>query len=161
MELQKNQIGCWWKRWDVRLEQIKPTFFMGRSCNCNNFFCELIAHKGQSMVGVPKRITSFSIQSTITSKTCYWNLMTHSYWQFDFTHNLIHYKGTIICIKCQIWTSSKIFTKSLKKIQDFVTWKKTNAKIHKECSNNFFWPKIFTTKTLYVNVYKMYACDKN
>jgi hypothetical protein len=27
--------------------------------------------------------------------------------------------------------------------------------------NKFFWPKIFTTNTVYVNVYKIYECDKN
>ncbi len=38
----------------------------------------------------------------------------------------------------------------------FCLMRKTNSKIHKECLNNFFWPKIFTTKTLCANVYKMY-----
>jgi hypothetical protein len=27
--------------------------------------------------------------------------------------------------------------------------------------NNFFWPKIFTTNTLCINVYKTYECGKN
>ncbi len=39
--------------------------------------------------------------------------------------------------------------------------KKIKIKIHKECLNNFFWPKIFTTNTLCANVYKMYECDNN
>jgi hypothetical protein len=39
--------------------------------------------------------------------------------------------------------------------------KKKSWKIHKECLNNFFWPKIFITNTLCANVYKMYECDKN
>jgi hypothetical protein len=28
-------------------------------------------------------------------------------------------------------------------------------------SKQFFWPNIFTTNTLCVNVYKMHECDKN
>jgi hypothetical protein len=51
--------------------------------------------------------------------------------------------------------------KSLKKIQDFVSWEKKNSRTHKECLNNFFWFKIFTTNNLCVNLYKMYECDKN
>ncbi len=39
--------------------------------------------------------------------------------------------------------------------------KKINSRTHKECLNNFFWPKIFITKTLCANVYKMYEYDKN
>jgi len=39
--------------------------------------------------------------------------------------------------------------------------RKKRLRIHKECLNNFFWPKIFTTNTLCVNVYKMYEGDKN
>jgi hypothetical protein len=39
--------------------------------------------------------------------------------------------------------------------------RKINSRIPKECLNNSFWPKIFTTNTLYVNVYKIYECDKN
>jgi hypothetical protein len=39
--------------------------------------------------------------------------------------------------------------------------RKKSSRIHKECLNNFFWPKIFTTNTLCVNVYKMHECDKN
>jgi hypothetical protein len=31
----------------------------------------------------------------------------------------------------------------------------------KECLNNFFWPKSFTTNTLCANVYKIYECNKN
>jgi hypothetical protein len=87
--------------------------------------------------------------------------MAHSHWKLDFIHRLMHYKGIIICIECQIWTSLNIPTKSLKNIQDFVTWGKKSSRIHKECLNNFFWPKIFTTNTLYLNVYKIYECDKN
>jgi hypothetical protein len=30
-----------------------------------------------------------------------------------------------------------------------------------KCLNNFFWPNIFTTNTLCVNVYKTYECEKN
>jgi len=48
----------------------------------------------------------------------------------------------------------------LEKIQDFLMRKK-GSRIHKECLNNFFGPKIFTTNTLCVNVYKMHECDKN
>ncbi len=36
-----------------------------------------------------------------------------------------------------------------------------NFRSHKECLNNIFWPKSFTTNTLCINVYKMYECDKN
>jgi hypothetical protein len=39
--------------------------------------------------------------------------------------------------------------------------KTKSLKTHKECLNKLFWPKIFTTNTLHVNVYKMYECDKN
>jgi hypothetical protein len=39
--------------------------------------------------------------------------------------------------------------------------KKKSSKIHKECLNNFFRPKIFITNTLCINVYKMYEFDKN
>jgi len=39
--------------------------------------------------------------------------------------------------------------------------KKRSSRIHKECLNNFFWPKIFTTNTLCINVYKMYECYIN
>jgi hypothetical protein len=36
----------------------------------------------------------------------------------------MHYKGTIICIECQIWIILRNPTKSLKKNQDFVSWEK-------------------------------------
>ncbi len=36
-----------------------------------------------------------------------------------------------------------------------------SSRTHKECLNNFFWPKILTTNTLNTNVHKMYECDKN
>jgi hypothetical protein len=39
--------------------------------------------------------------------------------------------------------------------------KNKSSKTHKECLNNFFWPKIFTTNILYANVYKGSECDKN
>jgi hypothetical protein len=39
--------------------------------------------------------------------------------------------------------------------------KKRGSKIHKECLNKFFWPKILTTNTLGINVRKIYECDKN
>ncbi len=39
--------------------------------------------------------------------------------------------------------------------------KKKNSMTHKECLNKFVLPKIFTTNTLCVNVYKMYECHKN
>ncbi len=35
------------------------------------------------------------------------------------------------------------------------------SRTYKECLNNFFWPKIFTTNTLGANMYKMYDYDKN
>jgi hypothetical protein len=38
---------------------------------------------------------------------------------------------------------------------------KKGSKTHKECLNNLFWPNIFTTNTLCVNVYKMYECDNS
>jgi hypothetical protein len=38
--------------------------------------------------------------------------------------------------------------------------RKNNSRIHKECLNNFFWPKFFTTNTLCVKVYKIYEFDK-
>ncbi len=38
---------------------------------------------------------------------------------------------------------------------------KKSSKTHKDCLNKFFWPMIFTTNTLYVNVYKDFECDKN
>ncbi len=47
------------------------------------------------------------------------------------------------------------------KIPRLCLMKKIKIKTHKECLNNFFWPKIFTTNTLCANVYKMYACDNN
>jgi len=34
-------------------------------------------------------------------------------------------------------------------------------KLKDSCLNNFFWPKIFTTNILCLNVYKLYECDKN
>jgi hypothetical protein len=49
----------------------------------------------------------------------------------------------------------------LEKIQDFISWEQKSSRIHKECLNNFSWPKIFTTNTLCANVYKMYEFDKN
>jgi hypothetical protein len=39
--------------------------------------------------------------------------------------------------------------------------RKKSSKTHKECLNNFFLPKMFTTNTLCAKVYKMYECDKN
>ncbi len=39
--------------------------------------------------------------------------------------------------------------------------RKNNSKIHKECLNNFFLSKIFTTNTLCANVHKICECDKN
>jgi hypothetical protein len=43
---------------------------------------------------------------------------------------------------------------------DFVTWK-TNLKTHKECLNKLICFKILTTKTLGVDVYKMFKCNNN
>jgi hypothetical protein len=82
--------------------------------------------------------------------------MAHLYWKFDFFHGYIHYQGTILCIACQIWTSFKICIKSLKKLGLCLQKKKVE-----ELINNFFLPKIFTTNTLGINVYKVYECDKN
>ncbi len=42
----------------------------------------------------------------------------------------------------------------LEKIQDFVSWEKKSSRTHKDCLNNFFWPKILTTNTLNRNVIK-------
>jgi hypothetical protein len=39
--------------------------------------------------------------------------------------------------------------------------RKKSSKIHKECLNIFFWPKVLTTNTLGINVGKIYECDKN
>jgi len=39
--------------------------------------------------------------------------------------------------------------------------RKKSSRILKECLNNIFWPKIFTTNTLCANVYKMYEGNKN
>jgi hypothetical protein len=39
--------------------------------------------------------------------------------------------------------------------------RKINSRTHKECLNNFFWPKIFITNTLCDFVYEMYECNKN
>jgi hypothetical protein len=90
--------------------------------------------------------------------TC-WNLITHLYWKFALIHSYIHYKNIILCIECQIWTSLKIPTKSLKKNLRFMIKKGLNT--HNECLNNFFWHNIFTTNTLCVNGCKMYECGKN
>ncbi len=49
----------------------------------------------------------------------------------------------------------------LKKNPGLCRMRKKSSRIHKECLDNFFRPKIFTTNTLCVNVYKMYECDKN
>jgi hypothetical protein len=49
----------------------------------------------------------------------------------------------------------------LEKIPQLCFMRKINSKIHNECLNNFFLPKIFSTNTLCANVYKMYECDKN
>ncbi len=49
----------------------------------------------------------------------------------------------------------------LKKNPKLCCMKKESSRTHKECLNNFFWPNIFITNTLCVNVYKMYKCDKN
>jgi len=49
----------------------------------------------------------------------------------------------------------------LEKYLRFCFMKTKSLKTHKECLNKLFWPKIFTTNTLHVNVYKMYECDKN
>jgi hypothetical protein len=38
---------------------------------------------------------------------------------------------------------------------------KKSSKTHKKYLNNFLWPKIFPTNTLYANVYKKFECDKN
>ncbi len=43
----------------------------------------------------------------------------------------------------------------------FCLLKKKHLRIHKECLNKFFWPKILITNTLGTNVHKMYECDKN
>ncbi len=112
------------------------------------------------MVGIPKRTVSFYIHWTPTLKhvKIWWHIHIESL--ILFIDRCI-YKGTIICIECQIWTNLKFLTKSLKNIQDFVAWEKKSSRIHKECLNNFFWPKIFITNTLYLNVYKMYEYDKN
>jgi hypothetical protein len=53
--------------------------------------------------------------------------------------------------------SYQVFEKNL----GFCHMRKKSSMTHKECLNNFFWPKIFTTNTLCVNVYKMYECEKN
>jgi hypothetical protein len=39
--------------------------------------------------------------------------------------------------------------------------RKKSSNTHKECLNDFFWPKISTTNTLCVNVYKIYVYDNN
>jgi hypothetical protein len=49
----------------------------------------------------------------------------------------------------------------LKKNPRLCCMENKSLKTHKECLNNFFWFKIFTTNTLCVNEYKMYECDKN
>ncbi len=62
-------------------------------------------------------------------------------------------------------------SKSLNKFKDFYQalgknpklplMKKQISRTHKECLNKKIWPKIFTTNTLSINVYKMCECDKN
>jgi len=53
--------------------------------------------------------------------------------------------------------SYQVFEKHLK----LFLIRKKSSKTHKKCLNNFFWPKILSTNTLCINVYKMYECDKN
>ncbi len=52
-----------------------------------------------------------------------------------------------------------IFLPSPRKKSKTLFLEKKNSNIHKECLNNFFWPKILTTNNLGTNVYKMYECD--
>ncbi len=49
----------------------------------------------------------------------------------------------------------------LNKFKDSYQVFEKNSRTHEKCLNNFFWPKIFITNTLCVNVYKMHECDKN
>ncbi len=49
----------------------------------------------------------------------------------------------------------------LEKNLGFCFMRKKSSRTQKECLNNIFWPKIFTTNTLCANVYKMYECDNN
>jgi len=53
--------------------------------------------------------------------------------------------------------SYQVFEKNL----GLCLMKKKFAKTHKECLNNFFWPKIFITNTFCANVYKMYEWQPN
>ncbi len=53
------------------------------------------------------------------------------------------------------------FYQVLGKNQKLPLMKKQSSRTHKECLNKNFWPKIFTTNTLFINVYKMCECDKN
>jgi hypothetical protein len=50
---------------------------------------------------------------------------------------------------------------SLAKKSKTLSPKKKSSKIHKECLNKYFGPKILTTNILDINVHKMYGCDKN
>jgi hypothetical protein len=49
----------------------------------------------------------------------------------------------------------------LEKKSKALSHEKKISNIHKECLNKFFWPKIFTTNILCVNVYTICECDKN
>ncbi len=55
----------------------------------------------------------------------------------------------------------KDFYQVLEKNPRLCLMKIKSSRTCKECLNNFFWPKIFTTNTLCANVYKMYECDKS
>jgi hypothetical protein len=49
----------------------------------------------------------------------------------------------------------------VKKSKTLSPKKKKGSRIHKECLNKCFWPKILSTNTLGTIVHKMYESDKN
>jgi hypothetical protein len=49
----------------------------------------------------------------------------------------------------------------LKKSKALSLEKKKSSRIHKECLNKLFLPKILTANTFDTNVHKMHECDKN
>jgi hypothetical protein len=122
--------------------------------------CNQTSLLDQSMVGVPKRTISFYIPWTPSFKTCC-NLMAYSYWKFDF----FSWINTILKYY-SMYSMSNLdkFKNSYQVLENnprFCLFFKKSSKIHRECLNNFFWPKILSTNTLGINIHKMYECDKN
>jgi hypothetical protein len=114
----------------------------------------LVSQWGQNMVGVPKglshlifikppHLNMLKLSNTFILKVLIYSLI-------DTLKRYCSVHRMSILNKFQ--DSYKVLEKNL----ELCLMEKRSLAIDKKCLNNFFWPKIFTTNTLCVDVYKMY-----